>query len=392
MPHQNKDISYHDILELLSREGLDGAGEALRALLNAAMLLEREQHLGVGPYERSTERRGHANGFKSKTVNTRTGALQVDVPQVRDSTFYPNSLEKGIRSERALKLALAEMYVQGVSTRKVAAITEELCGFEISSSQVSRLAKEMDQALQGWRQRPLGCFRYVFLDARYEKVRQDNVVMDCAVLVAVGINDAGIREVLGVSVELSEAEVHWRKFLKQLQERGLHGVQLITSDDHSGLGAARQATFPAVPWQRCQFHLQQNAAQYVPKQELKRTVAADIRCIFDAPDRAEADRLLDRAIKSYEKSAPKLASWLMESIPEGLTVFTYPKAHRRRIRTSNIVERLNQEILRRTKVARLFPNEASCLRLVSAVLMEISEDWGSDTPILSFEKHLDGKN
>lgn len=391
MPNHNKDISYQEILELLSNEGLDGAGEALRLLLNAAMRVERENHLGATAYERSEQRRGYANGFKPKTVHTRSGALEVAVPQVRDGSFYPSSLEKGIRSERALKLALAEMYVQGVSTRKVSAITEELCGFEISSSQVSRVAKELDQALEAWRRRSLGCFRYLFVDARYEKVRQNNVVVDCAVLVAVGISEAGIREVLGVSVELSEAEVHWRKFLKDLQERGLHGVQLITSDDHPGLGAARQATFPSIPWQRCQFHLQQNAAQYIPRQEMKASVAAEIRCIFDAPDRSEAERLLDKVIKSYEKSAPKLAGWLMEAIPEGLTVFAFPKNHRRRIRTSNIVERLNQEIRRRTKVARLFPNEASCLRLVSAVLMECSEDWAFDPPILSFEKQNDGK-
>jgi len=391
MPNQDKDNLFSEIMELLTQEGLNGSGEAMRLLLNAAMRLEREHHLGAAAYERNEQRRGYANGFKPKTIQTRSGALEVSIPQVRDSSFYPSALEKGIRSERALKLALAEMYVQGVSTRKVAAITEELCGFEISSSQVSRLAKELDEALETWRQRPLGCFRYVYLDARYEKVRQDNVVMDCAILIAVGVSENGIRQVLGVSVELSEAEVHWRKFLKQLQERGLHGVLLITSDDHPGLGAARQAAFPAVPWQRCQFHLQQNASKYVPKQELKASVAADIRCIFDAPDRAEADRLLDKAIKAYEKTAPKLAVWLMESIPEGLTVFAFPKAHRRRIRTSNIVERLNQEIRRRTKVARLFPNEASCLRLVSAVLMEISEDWASDVPILSFEKHNDGK-
>lgn len=385
MPNQNNDNSLQDILELLTNNGLEGAGEALRMLLNAAMILEREKFLGAAHYERNEQRRGYANGFKNKTVKTRSGALTVDIPQVRDSDFYPSSLEKGIRSERALKLALAEMYVQGVSTRKVSAITEELCGFEISSSQVSRLSKELDEVLAAWRQRPLGIFRYVFLDARYEKVREAGVVVDSAVLVAVGVSEQGDREVIGVSVALSEAEVHWRKFLKELQERGLHGVQLIISDDHSGLGAARQATFPGVAWQRCQCHLQRNAATYVPKQEMRASVAADLRNIFDASDRAEADRLLDKIARSYEKSAPKLAEWLLANVPEGLTVFAYPRKHRRRIRTSNMVERLNQEIKRRTRVARVFPNTASCLRLVSAVLMEISEDWSSDIPLMSFE-------
>lgn len=394
MPHQNKDskeIYFQDILEMLAEEGLGASGEALRLLLNAAMKLEREKHLGAAAYERSEQRRGYANGYKPKTIKTRTGELQVEVPQVRDASFYPSSLERGLRSERALKLALAEMYVQGVSTRKVAAITEELCGYEVSSSQVSCIAKELDVALDAWRQRPLGCYPYVYLDARYEKVRHGGVVVDCAVLLAVGTAESGHREVIGVSVALSEAEVHWRQFLKQLQERGLHGVQLIISDDHPGLGAARQATFASVPWQRCQYHLQQNAAAYVPKQDMKPAVAADIRNIFDAPDRAEANRFLDKAIKSYEKNAPKLAAWLAESIPQGLTVFSFPKNHRRRIRTSNVVERLNQEIRRRTKVARLFPNEASCLRLVTAVVQEISEDWASDLPFVSFEKQREGK-
>ena len=386
MPNQNNDNSLQDILELLSKEGLDGTGEALRVLLNAAMVLEREKYLGAAHYERNEQRRGHSNGFKPKTIQTRSGSLAVEIPQVREGGFYPSTLERGIRSERALKLALAEMYVQGVSTRKVSAITEQLCGFEISSTQVSRLNKELDAQLDVWRNRPLGKYPYVYLDARYEKVRHGGIVVDCAVLVAVGVTEQGKREVLGNSVELSEAEVHWRHFLKRLQERGLHAVQLIISDAHMGLAAARQATFPGVPWQRCQFHLQQNAQAYVPKQDMKPMVASELRSIFDAPDRIEADRLLEKTIKSYEKTAPKLAAWLSESIPEGLTVFAYPKKHRRRIRTSNILERLNQEIRRRTKVARLFPNTASCLRLVSAVLMEISEDWDSDHPFLAFER------
>jgi transposase-like protein len=386
MPNQNNDNSLQDILELLTENGLDGATEALRMLLNAAMFLEREKHLGAAHYERNEQRRGQANGYKNKTVQTRSGALTVDVPQVRDGSFYPSSLERGIRSERALKNALAEMYVQGVSTRKVSAITEELCGFEISSSQVSRMAKELDVALTAWRARPLGLCQYIYLDARYEKVRHGGVVVDCAVLVAVGVSETGTREVIGVSVELSEAEIHWRGFLKSLQERGLHGVQLIISDDHAGLGAARQSTFPGVAWQRCQCHLQRNAASYVPKKEMRSAVAADLRNVFDAPDRAEADRLLDKVVKSYEKTAPKLAGWLVENVSEGLTVFAYPKKHRRRIRTSNMVERLNQEIRRRTRVVRVFPNVASCLRLVSAVLMEISEDWASDVPLMKFEK------
>lgn len=239
---------------------------------------------------------------------------------------------------------------------------------------MSRAAELLDQELNAWRQRPIGEIRYLILDARYEKVRHGGSVVSCAVLIAVGVTDDGRRSVLGVSVSLSEAEVHWRDFLAGLQERGLHGVQGIVSDDHPGLRAALQARFPGVPWQRCQFHLQQNAGHFVPRVDMRAEVAADLRAVFDAPDRTEADRRLEMTVSKYEKSAPKLSAWLAANVPEGLTVFTFPSAHRRRLRTTNLLERLNKEIKRRTRVATLFPNEASLLRLVSAVLMEISEE------------------
>jgi transposase-like protein len=372
---QFEKITFKQVLEMLATEGLDASNNALTFLLNSAMSLERQRHLNAEPYERCDERSGQANGFKPKTIKSRLGELSLAIPQVRDSSFYPQSIEKGMRSERALRLALAEMYVQGVSTRKVTDIVEKMCGFDVSSSQVSNLAKELDESLEAWRNRPLGRFKYVYLDARYEKVRSAGIVIDCAVLIAAGVNPFGRREILGASVSLSEAEIHWRNFLKQLQERGLHGMELFISDDHPGLKAARQAIFPSVPWQRCQFHLQQNAQRYVPKKDMKEQVAADIRAVFNAPDRIEADRLLRKVIANYDKSAPSLAKWMDENLAEGLVVFSFPSQHRLKIRTVNIVERLNREIRRRTSVATLFPNEASCLRLISAVIMEISEEW-----------------
>ena len=213
------------------------------------------------------------------------------------------------------------------------------------------------------------------MDARYEKVREGGHVIDCAILIAVGISQDGKRSILGVSVSLSEAEVHWRNFLKTLQSRGLHGIQLITSDDHAGLKAALRSVFPSVPWQRCQYHLQQNSQSYVPKQYMKKEVASAIRTIFNAPDRNEANRSLRQLIDRYTQTAPRLASWAEENIPEGFTVFEFPEEHRIRIRTSNMLERLNKEVRRRTRVVTVFPNEASCLRLISAVLMEKSEEW-----------------
>ena len=318
-------------------------------------------------------------------VRTRVGQITVDVPQARGVDFYPNTLERGERSERALKLAIAEMYVQGVSTRKVAAITEELCGFEVSSSQVSRAAQLLDEELQQWRNRPLGETPYLILDARYEKVRHGGSVIDCAVLLAVGITPDGKRSILGVSVSLSEAEVHWREFLTALTERGMHGVRLITSDDHAGLGAARKAVLPGILWQRCQFHLQQNAMHYVPKVTMRKQVAVDIKNVFDAPDRTAAERLLKQTVAKYRKPAPKLAAWMEANIPEGLGVFELPETHRRRLRTTNMLERVNKELKRRTRVATLFPNDASLLRLTSAVLIEISEDWETGKIYLNSE-------
>jgi len=375
MAQHTEHRSIDNAVELLKTHGFEGLADAVTALLNTAMVAERSEHLGAEPYERSDDRTGYANGFKNKTVKTRLGALTLKVPQTRDSEFYPSSLEKGLRSERALLLAIAEMYVQGVSTRRVKKIVEELCGMEVNSTQVSRAAAQLDDMLGAWRERPLGTYRYVILDARYEKVRQGGQVLDAAVLIACGVDDEGRRDILGCSVLLSEAEAHWRRFLSDLKARGLQGVELIVSDAHEGLKAARKAVFPSVAWQRCQFHLQQNAGQYVPSVVMRGPVAADIRAIFNAPDREEAELLLGKFIDRYRKSAPKLVEWAEQALPEGFTTFGLPASHRRRLRTTNLLERVNEEIKRRTRVARLFPNEASCLRLVTAVLMEIAEDW-----------------
>lgn len=367
-----------DVLNLLVEKGFEGMASAIEILVNEAMKLEREDFLGAAPHERTPERRGYGNGFKGKSVKSRLGELSLRVPQVRDvkdgEHFYPNALERGERSERALKLALAEMYVQGVSTRKVAAITRELCGLDVSSSQVSRVSKELDEELEKWRTRPLGATEYLILDARYEKVRHGGQVVSAAVLIAIGISK-GVRSILGVSVSLSEAEVHWRKFLSSLRDRGLCGLTLITSDDHEGLKAALKAVFPGVPWQRCQVHLQRNAQAYAPRLEIRKAVARDLRDVFNAPSLEEAERLLGHLVVKYKKGAPQLSSWLEDNVPEGFTVYGVPAAHRRRLRSTNLMEWLNKEILRRTRVATLFPNEASLLRLVSAILVEISEDW-----------------
>jgi transposase-like protein len=385
MAHQMQATALDEITELLAEHGFDGLAQAFTVLLNEVMKLERSAALGAGPYQRTDERKGHANGYKPRTIHTRIGPLTVDVPQARGVDFYPSALEKGVRSERALKLAVAEMYVQGVSTRKVSAITEKLCGLEVTSGQVSRAARALDDELEKWRARPIGETPYLILDARYEHVRHGGQVRSCAVLVAIGIDTGGRRSILGVSVSLSEAEAHWRDFLGSLHGRGLHGVKLVVSDAHAGLKPALDARLTGVPWQRCQFHLIENAMAFVPKPAMRKAVVASLRAVFDAPDRPEAERQLEIAVKKYRATAPKLAEWLDANVPQGLAVFALPPSHRRRLRTVNMLERLNKELKRRTRVAGLFPNEASALRLVSAVAMEISDEWETNRKYLTME-------
>lgn len=377
-------------LQMIFEHGMDGLAEAVRILLNEAMIIERSQTLGAAPFERTDERIGYANGFKDKTVKTRLGKITFDIPQTRGGVgFYPSALERGLRSERALLLAMAEMYLNGVSTRKVTKVLEKMCGLEIASTDVSRAVKQLDDAIAEWRARPLGETPYLLVDARYEKVRMEGSVVSASVLIAVGINGEGRREVLGVSVSLSEAEVHWREFFASLQDRGMYGVKMITSDDHAGLKAARTARFPGVPWQRCQFHLQQNALHYVTRQAKRKEVARDLRSVFNAPDRTEADRLLKLSIERCREEMPRLAGWMEENVPEALTVFSLPEQHRRRLRTTNLLERLNKEIKRRTRVATLFPNEASVLRLVASILMETNDDWLGQSRYLNMSPEED---
>lgn len=364
-----------EVLEELAEQGLETLCPALEKLFNELMLIEREQVLQASPYQRTEERKGYANGFKNKMLQTRIGKLELQVPKTRDLPFYPSCLEKGIRSERALGLAMAEMYVNGVSTRRVKRITEELCGLNVSSTQVSRLTKNLDEELEKFRSRELGKMLYVYLDARYEKVRENGSVRDLAIFTAIGINEQGCREILGISCELSEAEVHWRRFLEGLLKRGLTGVKLIISDDHAGLRKARRAVLPGTAWQRCYFHLAQNAQSYAPSLSAKEEVGAVIRDIYNAPSKNEAKTRLKAAVNRYEEKWPKFTQWMEENCEESMSFYDYPQAHWRRIRTNNASERLNQEIKRRTRVARLFPNLESCLRVATAVIVEIHEEW-----------------
>lgn len=366
-----------EILENLMANGINGLGESLEALFNELMISEREHYINAEPYERSSTRKDYSNGFKNKKLLTKNGELNLKVPQVRNGNFYPSCLEKGERTEQALKLVFAEAYIQGVSTRRMKQIAEELCGKEISSSQVSRCSKLLDEEINKFKNRPLGHIEYIYLDAQYEKVRQDGSVQSLAVLKAVGVNSEGYREVLGMSCSLSEAEVHWRCFLESLLKRGLHGLKLVISDDHPGLRAALRSTLPSVPWQRCLFHLAQNAGSYAPNAQLKLEICQAVKELYQAIDRDEADIRMKKTIEKYRDKASKFCDWLEENFIEGLTFYKYPKHHWKKIRTVNVVERMNQEQKRRTRVARLFPSVESCERLVIRVAMDINEEWVS---------------
>lgn len=378
MTQPDQHNAYEWIMEHLIANGPDALRQIATVLFNEAMKIEREQFIGVPAHQHSSTRKGHANGYKSKQLHTRVGTLDLQVPKTRnhtDTPFYPGCLEQGRRSERALLCVLSEMYLQGVSTRRVESVLNQLGIRQCSSTQVSRATALLDESLKAWRERELANVPYLILDARYEKVRMNHQVVDAAVLSAVGILETGHRSVLGVNIATSEAEINWREFLSSLVDRKLKGVRFIVSDDHAGLKAARKSVFPAVPWQRCQFHLSQNAIHHAPKLEIRQRIGRELRSVWNAPDRDQAQFQLDQLVEKYQ-GYPQLANWLSENVPQGFSVFGLPDTHRRKLRTTNGIERpIQQEIKRRTRLVRVFPNEAALLRMVSAILIEIDEDW-----------------
>ena len=374
---ETNDTEILEMMQTLMNEGLEGFPAVMAKMYNLAMQFERELHIGAGKYERTDARRGYANGYKPKTLNTHVGKLALQIPQVRDSEtpFYPRSLERGTRCERALKLAVAEMYIKGVSTRKVQAVFDRLCDVNITAEQVSRAMREMDEELDKWRNRPIGSVKVLFADATYHKARVNGVVVSVATFIVAGILEDGHRAILAVDSDLSENEVHWRRVFSNLIKRGMHGVKLLVSDSHDGLCAAREATLNGVPWQRCQMHLQQNAQAYVTKAAFKAEVAEDIRSIFRVGSLVEAKRMLDETVAKYSKCQAKLAAWMEDNIPEGFTVFAFPASVRQFLRTNNMMENLNKQIKSRTRLVPAFPNINSLMRLVSAICVEISDDW-----------------
>lgn len=360
-------------MEILTELSLNGLQEALAILHNEALKLERCRFLLAGPYERTEELRGHANGFKNKTLKTGVGKLALAFPQARDlelgsEGFYPRALVRGPRVEWALVCAVADMFANSVSTRRVLAIAEQLCGSEVTSSQVTRAAKRLDEQLQRWRERPLTITAYKLINARYKGVRHRERLIRAAPLIAISDTQGGKRRILGVSVEVSETEAHWRVFLHSLKSRGPNGILLVVNDDLERPRATREAVLGSVPWQRCQFYPQRNEVPYLPKVEVRRVVARSIRAILNTEDPRVADEPLEKTVSRYRNCAPKLAGWMEAAIPAGLAVLPFVAAHRRRMKTTNALKQLNEEIRRRTPVVRIFPNSDSLWSLASAAL------------------------
>jgi putative transposase len=350
--------------------------EIVERVLQEMLEAEMTHHIGAAPYERSAARTGHRNGYKPRTLRTRVGTLNLLVPQDREGTFSTRLFSRYQRSEKALVLALMEMYVEGVSTRKVKEITEELCGTSFSKSLVFSLAGSLDSELQAWRNRRLEAeaYPYLFVDARYEKVRVSHKVLSQGVLVVSAVRDDGFREIVGLEVADTESETIYHELFRSLKSRGLSGVQLVVSDDHEGLKAAIARHFQGASYQRCQVHYARNLLGMVGAARRKE-LAEGLRGVFAAPSREVALRLACELAARWRESHPRVAEHLEEHIEECLSCLAFPESHRRRIRTTNGLERLNQEIKRRTRVVRIFPNREACLRLVSALAVEQSEEW-----------------
>ncbi len=339
--------------------------------------LEQEisSHLGAFPYERTSGRRGHRNGYKPRQLNTRVGKLFLSIPQDRDGSFNTELFERYQRSEQALICCLQEMVIHGVSTRKVKKITESLCGLNFSKSQVSEISKKLDTEIQLWLNRPLeDDYPYVFVDARYNKVRRDHKVESHAVLIAKGVNQQGKREIIGVDVCNKENETNWSLFFKGLKERGLKGTQLVISDAHGGLISAIERYYPGTQWQRCQVHFKKNVLDKVRNKD-KAFIKQRLDDVFHAPDKETGYSRLTQLTDDLAELYPQVADMLETDGEDAIACLNFPIEHHRRIRTTNSLERFNQEIKRRTNVIRIFPNRDSAIRLIGALCMEQSEEW-----------------
>jgi len=358
---------------LTEDKGLQGFVETV---LNQVLEAQVTEHIGAQPYERSTARKAYRNGSRLRTLTTRVGPLVLHVPQVRDGSFSPTLFARYQRSEQALVLALMEMVLPGVSTRKVATITEELWGTRFSRSTVSQLCGALDSRVQAWNERPLGVYPFVVVDALVIKVRRDDAVRTTSALIVSGVNDQGRRELLGLRLGDSESEGPWTDRFTWLKRRGLHGVEGLVSDDHAGLVKAAQRSFQGVLWPRCQVHLGRNVLGRTPRHR-RAQMALGFRRIFQADDRPAARAAFTAVAAALAGKADRALAILEEGLEDALAILSLPEKYRVRLRTTKGIERLNEEIRRRERVIRIFPNEASAFRLIGALLAEHHEVWST---------------
>lgn len=373
-----------EIKELM-KEDEDLLRTLMKTALQEVLEAEMSEAVGAGKGERSAERLGYRSGYYSRKLVTRVGTLELRVPQDRQGRFSTEVFERHQRSEKALVAALIEMYVQGVSTRKVKAISEELCGHEFSASTVSELNKRLDGELERFTNRRLEEeYPYVVLDARYEKVREDGVVRSRAVLVAIGIDWQGRRRVIGVELANRESTTSWKEFLLGLKRRGLSGVRLVVSDQHEGLRRAVAEVMTEAVWQRCYVHFLRNALDHLPRKNVDDCLM-ELRWLYDRRDVNEARADLGAWLARWSGRHPKLCEWVEENIEATWTFYRLPREHHKHMKSTNMLERLNQELKRRTHVIRIFPNEASCLRLIRALASETDDEWLDGACYLSME-------
>lgn len=363
---------------LFTKDSKDEAfSKLLEAILNQVLLAQSTEQLGAEPYERSEDRNAYRNGFRNRELTTRIGSITLKVPRHRNGDFSTTMFKRYQRSEQALVLAMIEMVINGVSTRKIENITEELCGKSFSKSTVSKLCEQLDPIVSAFRYRPLEKhYPFVIVDAMYIKVREDGRVSSKGLLIATAVNESGHREVIGFQLSDSESETSWGDFFSDLKGRGLSDVDLIASDNHKGLVKAIKKHFQGTTWQRCQTHFSRNVLDKTPKKyqpELKKY----LRGIYQAKDIAEARRLLSETLETFEVLAPKAMLTLEEGFEDVMAVMNLPEKYRKRLRTTNSIERLNQEVRRRDRVIRIYPNEASVIRLLGSVLIEQDEKWSS---------------
>ncbi len=373
--------------------GDEGVRKLLESVLNQVLEAQVSEHLKAGPYERTDEREGYRNGYRDREMKTRVGTLELRIPRVRSGSFSTDLFSRYQRSEQALLLALMEMVINGVSTRKVRRITEELCGTSFSKSTISELCKALDPVVSGWNERSLKDKRipFVIVDALQLKIRQEGRVVPQSALLAVGVNEEGRREVLGVMIGDSESEAVWSEFFRWLNERGLQGVDLVVSDHHGGLVNAVKRRFQGVSWQRCQVHFMRNILDACPKRH-QDALKSQLRLMFNAPDMKTARNLLDDIVEEYAQKAPRAVVCLEAGFDDAMAVMALPEPYRRRLRSTNGLERLNREVRRRERVVGIFPNVDSALRLLGALLMEQDEEWTTGRLYFRMEAYWEHKS